>query len=105
VVEFNMRFSSPTKRPDIPLGPIQSSIIWVLAPFLRGYGTKIGRDVMLNTYVHLVPRLCGALLPHPVYAFMGCKGKVHPRTDHEVTEGEQRYISTLSFISALDRGG
>ena len=28
--------------------------------------------------------------------------KVHPRIGHEGTEGEQRYISTLSLTSALD---
>jgi hypothetical protein len=33
------------------------------------------------------------------------KGKVHPRTGHEGPEGEQRYSSTLSLISALDGGG
>jgi len=32
------------------------------------------------------------------------KGKVHPRTGHEGPEGEQRYSSTLSLTSALDRG-
>jgi len=29
---------------------------------------------------------------------------VHPRTDHEGLEGEQRYSSTLSLTSALDGG-
>jgi len=33
------------------------------------------------------------------------KGKVHPRTNHEDPEGEQRYISTLSLTLALDVGG
>ena len=33
------------------------------------------------------------------------KGKVYPRTGHEGSEGEQRYSSTLSLTSALDRGG
>ena len=33
------------------------------------------------------------------------KGKVHPRTGHEGPEGEQRYSSTLTLISALDGGG
>ena len=29
------------------------------------------------------------------------KGKVHPRTDHEGSEGEYRYIPTLSLTSTL----
>jgi hypothetical protein len=33
------------------------------------------------------------------------KGKVHPRTGHEGSEGEWRYSSTLSLNSALDGGG
>jgi len=33
------------------------------------------------------------------------KGKVHPRTGHEGAEEEQRYSSTPSSTSALDRGG
>jgi hypothetical protein len=32
------------------------------------------------------------------------KGKVHPTTDHEGPEGENRYNYTLSLTSALDRG-
>jgi hypothetical protein len=32
------------------------------------------------------------------------KGKFHPRTGHKGPEGEQRYSSTLSLTSALDRG-
>ena len=31
--------------------------------------------------------------------------KVHPITCYEGTDGEQRYISTLSLISALDEDG
>jgi hypothetical protein len=34
-----------------------------------------------------------------------CKGKVHPRTGHEDTEGEYRYRPTLSLTSALKWGG
>jgi hypothetical protein len=34
-----------------------------------------------------------------------CKGKGHPRTDHEGPEGEQIYNSTLPSTSALDGGG
>ena len=30
------------------------------------------------------------------------KGKAHPKTGHEVTDGEYRYISALSLTSALD---
>ena len=30
------------------------------------------------------------------------KCKVHPRSGHEVLDGEQRYISTLSLTSVLD---
>ena len=30
------------------------------------------------------------------------KGEVHPRTDHECPEVEQRYSSTFSLTSALD---
>jgi len=33
------------------------------------------------------------------------KGKVHPRTGHEGPQGEQRYRSTLSLTSAVDRTG
>ena len=33
------------------------------------------------------------------------KGKVHPRTGHESTEGEYRYRFTLSLTSALDGVG
>jgi len=33
------------------------------------------------------------------------KGKIHPRTDQEGPEGEQRYGSTLSLTSALDGVG
>ena len=36
---------------------------------------------------------------------VGGKGKVHPRTDHEGPEGEERYSSTLSLTSALDGCG
>jgi len=40
---------------------------------------------------------------------LGCvflvKGKVHPKTGLEGPEGENRYSSTLSLTSALDRGG
>ena len=32
------------------------------------------------------------------------KGKDHPRTSHEGSEGEQKYISALSLTSALDGG-
>ena len=31
-----------------------------------------------------------------------CKGKVHPRTGHESTKGEQIYSSTLPSTSTLD---
>jgi hypothetical protein len=31
-----------------------------------------------------------------------CKGKVHPRTGHEGSEGEQMYSCTLPSTSALD---
>jgi len=34
-----------------------------------------------------------------------CKGKFHPRTGHESTEGEQMYGSTHPSASALDRVG
>ena len=39
----------------------------------------------------------------PVWShfFLG-KGKVHPRTGHEGTEGEMTYSSTFSLTSALD---
>ena len=33
------------------------------------------------------------------------KGKAHPRTGHEGPKLEQRYSSTISLTSALDRGG
>jgi len=33
------------------------------------------------------------------------KHKVHPRTGYEDPDGEERYSSTLSLTSALDRGG
>jgi hypothetical protein len=33
------------------------------------------------------------------------KGKVHPKTVHEGPEGEQRYSSTLSLVSAPDGMG
>jgi hypothetical protein len=33
------------------------------------------------------------------------KGKVHPVTCYEGTEGKQRYSSTLSLTSALNEGG
>jgi hypothetical protein len=33
------------------------------------------------------------------------KGKAHPRTGHEGTEGEETYSSTLPSTSALDGGG
>ena len=88
--------------------PFQPSIIWVMGLFLwrgrRGVD-KIVRGVMLATYVHLVPKLSGAIPPHPVYSFMTCKDKGHPVTEHEDPEGEQRYSYTLSLISELDRGG
>ena len=74
----------------------------VLSP--RGAG-DIGRGVMLATYVPLVPRLSTAIPLHSVNAFITCKGKGRPTTNREVPEGEQRYTSTLSLISALDRGG
>jgi len=33
------------------------------------------------------------------------KAKVHLRTDHEDPDGENRYSSTLSSTSAMERGG
>jgi hypothetical protein len=36
---------------------------------------------------------------------IGVQSKVHPRTDHEGQEGEQRDSTTLSLTSALDEGG
>ena len=36
--------------------------------------------------------------------FFYIKGKVHPRTGHEVPEGEYRYSSTLFLTSALQGG-
>ena len=33
------------------------------------------------------------------------KGRGHPRTGHEGTKGEQRYIPILSLTTALDGGG
>jgi hypothetical protein len=33
------------------------------------------------------------------------EGKFHSRTGHEGREGQQRYNSTLSLTSALERGG
>ena len=33
------------------------------------------------------------------------QGTVRPSTGHEASEGENRYSSTLSLTSALDRGG
>jgi hypothetical protein len=33
------------------------------------------------------------------------KGTFHPRTGHEASDGEYRYSSTLSLISALDEVG
>ena len=34
-----------------------------------------------------------------------CRSKVHPRTGHEVSEGEQMYSSAVPSTSALDGGG
>jgi len=39
-----------------------------------------------------------------VYSNKG-KGKVHPRRGHKYTDGEKRYIPTLSLTSALDGVG
>ena len=67
-----------------------------------GGGGKIYTGVMLTTDGHLVPRLSGAIPTHPLYTFMACKGRVHPRTDHEGPEREQIYNCTLFLTSALD---
>jgi hypothetical protein len=47
------------------------------------------------------------IFPPTAFTYQVCpiKVKVHPRTDHEVPVGEQRYISTLSLTSALDGVG
>jgi hypothetical protein len=39
------------------------------------------------------------------YGIHTVKGKVHPTTGHKDLEGEERYSSTLSLISAPDGGG
>ena len=40
-----------------------------------------------------------------LYSQCYSKGKGHPRTGHEGPEGQYRYSSTLSLISALDAVG
>ena len=37
--------------------------------------------------------------------YVTVQGKVHPRKDHKGPEGKQKYSSTSSLTSALDRDG
>jgi hypothetical protein len=52
-------------------------------------------------------RIHGSIPPPLLYVSWRVKGKgkVHPRTGHEGSEGEYRYSSTLSLTSTLDGGG
>jgi hypothetical protein len=45
----------------------------------------------------------GPLSVASVYLDVQGKGKGHPRTDHRGPEVKQRYTSTLSLTSALER--
>jgi hypothetical protein len=45
------------------------------------------------------------VLLHNVHMLLKRNGKICPRTDHEVPEGEYRYSSTLSLTSALNVSG
>jgi hypothetical protein len=73
-----------------------------LALSLGAGGGKIYTGVMLTNYGHLVPRLSGAIPPHPLHTFMACKDTVHHRTDHEGPEMEQSYKCILFLTSAVD---
>ena len=87
----------------MPSGPIQSSIICVFKHYFGGKGEN---RHWLDAY-HLRPssfKVKYSNTPTPVYASMACKGEVHPKTESEVPEGEQRFSCTFSLISALDRG-
>jgi len=59
--------------------------------------SKIGRGMVLTTYVHLVPMLSAAIPLYHIYTTMACKGEVHPVTDHEGPEGEKRHSTNLSY--------
>jgi hypothetical protein len=51
----------------------------------------------------------GTLTPVTVVQIYGrfgeTQGKGHPRTGHEIAEGEYGYSSTISLFSTLDGGG
>jgi hypothetical protein len=83
-------------------GGLSSILLFGYCGTFCGGGSKIYTGVMLTTYVHLEPKLSGAIPPHPLYTLMACKGTVHPRTDHEGLEREQSYSCTLFLTSVLD---
>ena len=87
VVEFKKRFSSPTKHPDVLCRTTSHLLYGYCGTFSGGRGkNRQRRDA---DQFHLVPKLRGAIPLHSVYAFMACKDKAHPRTDHEDPEGRR----------------
>jgi hypothetical protein len=61
-------------------------------------------DIRNNSFLLQVYYLVMPTTAKVIYSSKG-KDKVDPRTGHEGPEGEQRYSSTVSLTSALDRVG
>jgi len=60
VVAFKKRLSSPTKRPDVSRAHLLFYFIGTVS-LPVGERSKIGRGMMLTTYVHLVSMLSAAI--------------------------------------------
>jgi len=67
---------------------------------LRLPGWVFSYDNVLNEVTNVIPKIFLNIVIF-VPPSKG-KGKVHPRTGHEGSEGEQRYSSTVSLTSELN---
>ena len=67
-----------------------------------------GMRVHVDSAVYMLLNLHFQFAKHNAISCKGRgkgKGKIHPRTGHELPDGEQRYSSTLSLTLALGEGG
>ena len=67
--------------------------------------SKITNIIQRTSHQIRLPRSGKTIGKLSIYCIYKSKGEVHPRTGHEGSWREQRYSSTLSLTSALERGG
>ena len=100
-----MIFGSPFV-PEMPDEPAFTIYLYGCVQLLLQYITKLCNRWSQWSGAHSGPFLAGKKTLGIQWAGKGKgEGQFYARTGHEDPEGEYRYSSTLSSISALDGGG